>query len=122
MNLDRVYFVGHQNPEPYYKSAKIFCMTSSYEGLPLVISEAQNFNVIPILFNSFPSANDIIKNNVNGILIKPFDEKSYIENLENLMLNYEEKSKKFNLELQNNVNRFSIDTIGDQWLNLFRKI
>ena len=122
MNLDRVFFVGYQNPEPYYKRAKIFCMTSSYEGLPLVISEAQNYNVFPILFNSFASANDIIKNNVNGILIKPFDYKSYIENLENLMLNYEKKSKKFNLELQKNVDRFSIDTIGTQWLHLFKKI
>ena len=38
------------------------------------------------------------------------------------MLNYEEKSKTFNLELQNNVNRFSINTIGNQWLNLFKKL
>jgi glycosyltransferase involved in cell wall biosynthesis len=122
MNLERVFFVGHQDPESYYKRAKIFCMTSSYEGLPLVLSEAQNYNVFPVLFNSFPSANDIIKNNINGILIKPFDIKSYIKNLENLMLNYEEKSKTFNLELQNNVNRFSINTIGNQWLNLFKKL
>ena len=122
MKLDRVYFLGHQNPEPYYKRAKILCMTSSYEGLPLVLSEAQNFNVIPILFNSFPSANDIIKNNVNGILIKPFDIKSYVQNIENLILNYGEKSDEFISELQNNVNRFSINTIGNQWLSLFRKI
>ena len=53
MNLERIFFVGHQDPEPYYKRAKIFCMTSSYEGVPLVISEAQNYNVFPILFNSF---------------------------------------------------------------------
>lgn len=121
MNLDRVFFVGHQDPVPYYKTAKILCMTSSYEGLPLVLSEAQNYGVYPILFNSFASANDIIKNNTNGTLIKPFDIKSYIENIENLMLNYEEKSKIFNLELQKNVNRFSINNIGDEWLNLFNK-
>jgi len=122
MNLERVFFVGFQDPESYYRTAKILCMTSSYEGLPLVLAEAQNYNVFPILFDSFPSAKDIIKNNINGILIKSFDIKSYIQNLEVLMLNYEDKSKIFNLELQNNVNRFSINTIGAQWLSLFKKI
>tara|TARA_B110000003_G_scaffold276104_1_gene320911 strand:+ start:1029 stop:2207 length:1179 start_codon:yes stop_codon:yes gene_type:complete len=122
MKLERVFFVGHQDPEPYYKRAKIFCMTSSYEGLPLVLSEAQNYNVFPILFNSFPSANDIIKNNINGVLIKPFDITSYIDNLQYLIENYDKNSDIYNLELQNNVNRFSINTIGNQWLHLFKKI
>jgi len=122
MNLERIFFVGHQDPEPYYKRAKIFCMTSSYEGLPLVISEAQNYNVFPILFNSFPSANDIIKNNINGILIKPFDITSYIDNLQYLIENYDNNSDIYNLELQNNADRFSISTIGNQWLHLFKKI
>jgi len=122
MNLERVFFVGHQDPKPYYKRAKIFCMTSSYEGLPLVISEAQNYNVFPILFNSFASAKDIIKNNINGVLIKPFDITSYIDNLQYLIENYDKISDISNLELQNNANRFSINTIGNQWLHLFKKI
>jgi len=122
MNLERVFFVGHQDPKPYYKRAKILCMTSSYEGLPLVISEAQNYNVFPILFDSFLSASDIIKNNINGILIKPFDINSYVVNLQNLIENYDKNSDSYNLELQNNANRFSIYTIGNQWLNLFKKI
>ena len=37
------------------------------------------------------------------------------------MLNYEDKAKIFNLEHQKNVNRFSINNIGDEWLNLFNK-
>jgi len=122
MNLERVFFVGYQDPKPYYKRAKIFCMTSSYEGLPLVISEAQNYNVFPILFNSFASAKDIIKNNINGVLIKPFDITSYIDNLQYLIENYDKISDISNLELQNNANRFSINTIGNQWLHLFKKI
>ena len=97
-------------------------MTSSYEGLPLVLSEAQNYNVFPILFNSFPSATDIIKNNINGVLIKPFDITSYIDNLQYLIENYDKNSNIYNLELQNNANRFSINTIGNQWLHLFKKI
>jgi glycosyltransferase involved in cell wall biosynthesis len=121
MKLERVFFLGYKDPINYYKSAKIFCMTSGFEGFPLVLAEAQNFNVIPILFNSFPSAKDII-NNKNGILIEPFNIDLYVNNLKNLMINYDTNIKSFKSEFQLNKNKFSIHTIGSQWLSLFNEL
>lgn len=120
--LERVFFHGYTNPINFYQSAKIFCMTSSYEGFPLVLAEAQNFNVIPILFNSFPSAEDIIVNCKNGILIEPFNTDLYVNNLKNLMTNYNENIESFKSEFQINKNKFSINIIGPQWLNLFNEL
>jgi glycosyltransferase involved in cell wall biosynthesis len=97
-------------------------MTSSFEGFPLVLAEAQNFNVIPILFNSFPSAEDIIVNYKNGILIEPFNTDLYVNNLKKLMTNYDENIESFKSEFQLNKNKFSIHTIGSQWLNLFKEL
>lgn len=122
LKLERVFFHGYTNPINLYQSAKIFCMTSSFEGFPLVLAEAQNFNVIPILFNSFPSAEDIIVNYKNGILIEPFNTDLYVNNLKKLMTNYDENIKSFKSEFQLNKNKFSIYTIGSQWLNLFNEL
>ena len=122
MNLERVFFHGYKNPINFYQSAKIFCMTSSYEGFGLVLTEAQNFNVIPILFNSFPNAEDIIVNYKNGILIEPFNTDLYVNNLKKLMTNYDENIESFKSEFQLNKNKFSIHTIGSQWLNLFNEL
>lgn len=121
MNLERIYFVGYHDPVPYYKKAKFLCMTSSYEGLPLVLSEAQNYGVYPILFNSFASASDVVNNKVNGSLINPFDIKSYVNELSNLIINYNSNSKILKLELKKNAERFSINVIGSQWIDLFNK-
>lgn len=121
LKLERVFFHGYTDPINLYQSAKIFCMTSSFEGFPLVLAEAQNFNLIPILFNSFPSAKDII-NTKNGVLIEPYNIDLYVNNLKKLMTNYDENIKRFKPEFQLNKNKFSIQKIGSQWLNLFHEL
>lgn len=67
-NISNVEFTGTTNPIPYYKKAKIFCMTSKYEGLPMTLIECQYFGVVPIIMNSYAAAKDIIKTNYNGIV------------------------------------------------------
>lgn len=121
-NLNNISFEGYQNPIEYYERAKIFCMTSSYEGFPLVLAEAQYYNAFPILFKSFPSAEDIIKNGVNGILIEPFDIDSYAIELEKLMIISTNNYVTNRDILLRNVDRFSIEEIGQKWTNLFKEI
>lgn len=72
LKLERITFVGHTNPQEYYKRAKILLMTSNYEGTPMVIPEAMAYGVIPIVMNSFAGVNELIQNGYNGILTKPF--------------------------------------------------
>ena len=39
--LDRISFLGFQNPEPYYREASILCMTSNHEGFGMVLIESR---------------------------------------------------------------------------------
>ena len=122
MNLKSIKFLGHKDPIPYYKTAKILCMTSSFEGFPLVLAEAHNFSVIPILFNSFPSTIDIIKDGENGFLIEAFDTTAYITQLSELMSNYSKLSPSFIISCAINAEKFSLEKIGSKWLNLFKEL
>lgn len=121
-NIKRVNFTGFKNPRPFFKTAKILCLTSSYEGLPLVLIEALNFSLIPILFNSFPSAKDIIKDRKTGILIKPFDMEEYALQLSNMMDNYDKESQRYLKEIESSIDRFSLENIGALWLQLFNEL
>ena len=58
--LKRIKFVGYQQPEEYYRQSSIFMMTSRFEGWPMVLMEAMQMGVVPIVFNSFESLTDII--------------------------------------------------------------
>ncbi|MBR4118726.1 MAG: glycosyltransferase [Bacteroidales bacterium] len=72
LNLERITFAGHTDPEQYYQRAKILLMTSNFEGTPMVIPEAMAYGVTPIVMNSFVGVNELIQNGYNGILTKPF--------------------------------------------------
>ena len=122
LKLKRITFLGHKNPVPYYKTAKVLCMTSSYEGFPLVLAEAHNFNVVPVLFNSFPSATDIIRDGENGFLIKPFEIEAYVIKLGELMSNYNKLSTSLYKECEISATKFSIEKIGERWFNLFDEL
>lgn len=93
-NLKRVYLEGFKtNVIPYYKKASILCMTSIFEGFPMVLPEAMGYGVVPIAFNSFAAINDIIDNNKNGFIIKPYDIKAYKDSLVKLMKETELRQK-----------------------------
>lgn len=85
LNLKKVVFHGYQDPSPFYQKASIFCMTSMYEGFPMVLNEAMVHGVVPIAFNTFGAARDIIEDGDCGFLIAPYDIDEYAEKLSKLM-------------------------------------
>jgi glycosyltransferase involved in cell wall biosynthesis len=121
LGLERVNFYGSCDPIPFYKRAKILCMTSSYEGFPLVLLEAQVFGTVPIAFSSFSSINDIIEHYKNGILVKPFQINNYKEELSKLMLN-EEFRQGLSENGKINVIKYSLENISDMWILLFKEL
>lgn len=71
-NIQNIEFTGQTDPNPFYKKASILCLTSTYEGFGLVVTEALSNQVIPIAFNSYEAITDLVSNENNGFLIKPF--------------------------------------------------
>ena len=118
LNLENVSFEGNQNPIPYYQKASIFCMTSSYEGFGIVLIEAMNMKVVPIAFESFSTVRDIIDNNLDGVLITPFNTDLYAEKLSELMSDNKLRDK-FSNNAYLKSQQFQLDVIGNKWLNLF---
>lgn len=121
LNLQNVYFYGFCDPKAFYETASIFCMTSSFEGLPMTLIEAMQYGVIPVAFDSFLSATDIIEDKVNGCLIRPFDINEYVNTLSKLMSSQEELER-YSTAAEQRVKRFNLSIIGEQWLNVFKEL
>lgn len=85
INLKRISFEGFTSPLPFYKESSITLMTSKYEGYPMVLLEALQLGVVPIVYNSFESLTDIIENGYNGIIVPNNKKKKFIENLKYIM-------------------------------------
>lgn len=119
--LERVSLVGFKDAKPYFEEASIFCMTSSFEGFPMVLTEAMVHGVVPVAFDSFAAVTDIIEDDKNGMLVKPFSLSEYVTKL-SLLMNENDRREKMAKYAQESVKKFDVDKITDAWEDLFCNI
>lgn len=122
-NLNNVIFTGRVDPKPYYEKAEVLCATSTYEGFGLVLTETMQYGTIPIAFDSYAAVHDIIEDEYNGLLIRPFNIKEYAKRLSNLL---DDNDKRIyirkNIMSDTYNSRFDIDVITSKWIRLFEKL
>ena len=122
LHLQRVCFEGfHTDVQPYYDAASILCMTSSFEGWPLVVAEAQANGVVPIAFNSFDSASEIIATPDEGVLVSPFDEQAYVQELVALAQDTE-RLKRMSKAVVAKASTYSINRTLQAWLQMLSQL
>lgn len=121
LGLENIVFYGYSDPKPFYKRASIICMTSDFEGFPMVLTEAMQFGCVPIAYNSFEAIEDVIIDEITGILVQPFNEFRYVEDLRKVMSDdsYRHKLAQSAFEY---VKRFNVKNIVRMWTNLINQL
>lgn len=121
LGLQRCTFYGMQKPEIYYNRAKIFCMTSLFEGFGLVLTEAMHYGVVPLAFNSYANVGDIINDKVNGFIISPFDIEEYANKISILIENESLRLQMAEAAIRKS-EEYTLPKIARKWENLFNEI
>nr|WP_302830148.1 glycosyltransferase [uncultured Bacteroides sp.] len=121
LKLKHCFIVGRQNPIDYYRRASIFLMTSSFEGFPMTLIEAQQFGCVPIVYNSFSSLKDVIIDGRNGIIISNNDETQFQKAFTELMEN-DMRRKQLAANAMTDCQKFNQERICNQWKLLIEKI
>lgn len=119
LKLQHVEFQGMQDPQINLTHASIYMMTSAFEGLPMILLDAQQFGVVPIAFDCFESIYDIITNKHNGIIIPANQHGQYAESLMWLMDNPTSR-KTMALNGLDSCQRYRKDKIVQQWINVMQ--
>ena len=121
-HINNISFYDWGNREEFMKSASIFLMTSRFEGFGMTIPEAQSFGCVPVAFNSFPAASELIDNGKNGLLVEKFgDVNKYAEALQTLMSD-EIALAKMAANGIHAARRFYMKEIGPKWLTLLKEL
>lgn len=107
--------------EKYYQKSKILCMTSVYEGLPMVLLEAMSFGCIPILYNSFEAAEDVVINNHNGKIVTPFETQEMIKAINTLIKDGQLQDKMAKNAIED-VKKYDVYTIASIWEEILMKV
>lgn len=122
LGLKHIVFEGFKNPLEYYKYASLLILTSEYEGFPLVIPEGMAWGVVPCVYGSYSAVYDIVKDDINGIIIEPqkdeFNAASMAERMSLLMCDNVHLRLMAKAAKQTS-NQYSLDAISENWSRLF---
>ena len=119
--IPNIYFEGHQSPIAYYQRASLFMMTSACEGFPMTILEAQQFGCVPILYDSFASARDVVADGGNGVLVQNGDKNAYVEQLKKLMSN-DILRVQMSTECIRSSKTYSVERVAALWNELLQSL
>lgn len=122
-NLKNVTFVGASNePEVYYKRAKIFMMTSIWEGYPMTLIEAQHYGCVPIVYDSFAAVHDLIKDDINGKIIPLHNIQLYASQL-NMLMNTPQSLYNLSVAaIRYSNERYHKEIVLNDWGSLFEEL
>ena len=118
--LERIKFIGATTDvKSYYDDASILCLTSTFEGWGLCLTEAQANGVVPIAFDCSAGVHHIIApSGVNGFLIPCFDIQKYADALLQL-INDDALLAKMRQQVLLKSEEYSSEVVGEKWKNLF---
>lgn len=124
-NLKRISFEGFQNPLKFYKRASVLVLTSEYEGFPLVLAEAMSFGIIPVVYGSYSAVYDILKDGINGRIVKPLAKKFVTKNMAEAVasvLKDTDYREKMAYEAIKTSKEYSVEVIYKQWIKVMREL
>lgn len=112
---DKVTLWGAQkNVNEFYGKAKIFAMTSAYEGFCVALCEAMANGCASVSFDCEVGPSDSIANNENGLLIENQNEDEFLSGISYLMENPAERER-----IAENgrriIDKLNIQTIVHKW-------
>ncbi|WGE44340.1 glycosyltransferase family 4 protein [Actinobacillus equuli subsp. equuli] len=107
--------------ERIYPGHSIYVMTSYFEGLPLVLLEAKKFGLPIVSFDCPTGPSEIIRDGINGFLVKNYDINEMAEKISCLIEN-QDLRKSFSDNAKLDVEKFAKDVVVAKWLELIEDL
>lgn len=112
---------AEKNMLPIYQSASIFAMSSYYEGLPMVLLEAQAIGLPIVSFACKCGPKDIISDGVDGFLVPEGNVDLLAQKLL-LLMNNESLRECMGREAFKNSEKFAESAVMSKWMALFNEL
>ncbi|MDO3666193.1 glycosyltransferase family 4 protein [Acinetobacter higginsii] len=111
-----VIFKGQQQDvAPFYLAASFFCMSSRFEGLPMVLLEAQSYSLPIVAFDCDTGPAEIVQHNISGFLVNKLDVDDMAGSLRKMMLVDQNTYKKMCKNALRNTTNFDLNSITLLW-------
>lgn len=119
---DKVNLLGMRSDlAEHYKDYAMYVLPSYREGMPLVLLEAKA-NRLPIVsFDILTGPREIITHGVDGFLVEPYNLDKMADDI-CVLIEDDELRSRMSDNSQNNLDKFSKETILNMWKNLIKTL
>ena len=119
---ENVYFLGiKKNVVDYMLNSDALCLSSSYEGFPMVIIEAMNCG-LPVISTNVGGVSDAIKDGINGFLCDTLLLDDYTLLLKKFLnLNNEQREKISKINIMEFNQKYHINVIARKYIEIYNK-
>jgi glycosyltransferase involved in cell wall biosynthesis len=116
-----VRFMGFRpNVQDYLRRLDLLVMPSLHEGLPFTLLEAM-YHRIPIVASRVGGLAEVIRDDVDGVLVRPGDPAELADAIERLYRDANRRKQISDNAYQTVVSKFLIDSMADQYLAVYRQ-
>jgi len=119
---NHVFLKGSTNEvQSVFLRSSIFVLSSLYDGLPLVLTEAMECGVPVVSYQCPCGPKDIVSDGIDGFLLPVNDEKGMAERICRLIED-DELRIKMGIAAKQKASHYSIESIIKQWMALFEEV
>lgn len=116
---DRIELAGKQtHVEEYYRKSSIFAFTSSSEGFPNVIGEAQSAGLPVVAFDCVAGPSELIQDGRNGYLVPLFDYETFGQRLR-LLMDTPELRERLGAAASQSIQHHAVPAIASRFMAFF---
>lgn len=121
LSLERCSLYGStQNIEAEYLNSSLFVFSSRFEGFGMVLIEAMACGLPVVSFDCPCGPKDIVRDGMDGFLVKTYDIEGMADKLSSLMKN-RDVLLSMSRNAVSNAQRYRIDYIAETWKSLFEE-
>ncbi|QIC61255.1 glycosyltransferase family 4 protein [Acinetobacter schindleri] len=113
---ESIIFAGQQKDmDQFYRKASFFCMSSRFEGLPMVLLEAQSYGLPIVSFDCDTGPAEVITNEENGVLVQSLNIDKLSEALVYMINVNSNHYSELILNSKSSTERFKTDSVINIW-------
>lgn len=105
----------------YYRRAKWFCLSSRFEGLPMVLLEASSWGLPIVAFDCDTGPAEIVTHGENGLLCPAEDIEALSDAICTAMSMNDATYQNMQRKVRSTADRFTLRRVSDMWINLLEE-